>query len=86
MESDDTFYPPKNSESLSVISRNGGIWQQLGWSTVCVISTPTAPHVFLMRILSACLSQPVVTVVLQVTVILSRNDNDFTHMRGSSTT
>ena len=41
-------------------------------------------HVFLMRTLSACLSQPVVPVVLQVTVISSRID--FTHMCGSSTT
>ena len=41
-------------------------------------------HVFLMRTLSACLSQPVVTIVLQVTVISSRID--FTHTRGSSTT
>ena len=37
-----------------------------------------------MRTLSACLSQPVVTVVLQVTVISPRID--FTHTRGSSTT
>ena len=37
-----------------------------------------------MRTLSACLSQPVVTVVLQVTVISSRID--FTHTRGSSAT
>ena len=38
-------------------------------------------HVFLMRTMSACLSQPVVTVVLQVTVILSRMDKS--HTRGS---
>ena len=32
-------------DSLSVTPGNGGIWQQLGWSTVCVTSTPTA-HTF----------------------------------------
>ena len=41
-------------------------------------------HVFLMSTLSAYLSQPVVAVVLQGTVILSHVD--FTHTRGSSTT
>ena len=32
-------------DSLSVAPSNGGIWQQLGWRTVCVTSTPTA-HTF----------------------------------------
>ena len=41
-------------------------------------------HVFLMRILSACLSQPVVTVVQVVTATLSRTDSTYT--RGSSAT
>ena len=71
-------------DSSSVISGNGGIWQQLGWRTVCVISTPSAHTFFLMRILSACLSQPVATVVLQVTVSSSRID--FAPIRGSRTT
>ena len=41
-------------------------------------------HVFLIRTLSACLTQLSVKVVLQVTVISSRMG--FTHTRGSSTT
>ena len=41
-------------------------------------------HVFRMRTLSACLPQPVVTNILQGTVIFSRIH--FTHTRGSSTT
>ena len=63
--------------SLSVTPGNGGIWQQLGWSTVCETSTPTAHTLFSCAFcLRAC--------PLQVTVISS--SIDFKHMRGSSTT
>ena len=48
---------------------------------LCAKNTGRA-YVFLMLILSACLSQPVVTVV-QGTATLSRTDS--THTRGSST-
>ena len=33
-------------DSLFVTPGNGGIWQQLGWSTVCVTRTPTAHTLF----------------------------------------
>ena len=51
---------------------------------VCAISTPTAHTFFSCACCQRVLTQPVVTVVLQVPVISSRIN--FTHMRGSSTT
>ena len=63
-------------DSFSVIPGNGGIWQQLGWNTVCVTSTPTA-HTFFSCAFCQRPCPSLLSVVLQVTVISSRID--FTH-------
>ena len=69
----------ESREHLRKSSRSETVWRQaVAWEP---FDHTYRAHVFLMRTLSACLCQPVVTVVLQVTVILSRID--FTHTRGS---
>ena len=80
------LYPGENSDFLSFQMSDFSLAGNLiSWQATAECNKNTyRAHVFLMRILSACLSQPVVTVVQVVAATLSRTYS--THTRGSCTT